>query len=78
MILKVIETNYKKNSEISWLQFEKEPLLWSQDNQEIFLHFFGLVQGDFKVAKDMSQRHTFLVQSKLLTNAIPRGSREKV
>jgi hypothetical protein len=60
------------------LQFEKEPWLGPQNCQVILLHLFGLVQGDFKVTNDMSQCHTLLVQSKLLTNAIPRGSREKV
>ena len=62
-------------SQISRLQFEKEPWLWSEDDQKILLYWLCLIQGDLKVAKDVSQRHTLLVQSKLLTNAIPEGEK---
>ena len=56
------------------LQFEKEPWLWSQDDQEVFLDWFGLVKRDLKVTKDVSQCHTLLIQSKLLTNTIPAST----
>ena len=59
------------------LQLEKEPWLWSQDDQEVFLDWFSFVKRDLKVTKDVSQRHTLLVQSKLLTNAIPKDQERK-
>ena len=62
-------------SQISWLQFEKEPWLWSEDDQKILLYWLGVIQRDLKVAKDVSQCHTLLVQSKLLTYAIPEGEK---
>ena len=53
------------------LQFEKESRLGSQNCQEVLLYWFGLVQGDLKLVKNVSQCYTLLIQSKLLTNAIP-------
>ena len=58
------------------LQFEKKSWLGPQNCQEVLRDWFALVQGDLKVAKDASQSHTLLIQSKLLTNAIPRAENQ--
>ena len=61
---------------VSALEFEMEAAFGSEDEEEFFLHLLCVVQGELKVPEDGGYDNTLLVQSKLLTNAVPGRGRE--